>query len=683
MVFMLFLSPPCCKSGEQISKRGGEDLRIEIIPDKDGNKIIKLREVPPIDKPQYKDIPSTWNGTKLKGLKKTVVFLLRLKQGEHSLRFIPYQGAIIEKEPAIKLIKDTSQVKFDLEEQAEDGDRRPWYTFALINTLLKTVTADVTCKWRIGDDDDVKLIIDGEIQNNTSFTILHKNWAWSANILKKLQGQKRETKTFQIDQPRGLHYIEFWVDKTPILHEVLLDLGEIGSPKPKPIGWVTDPAEGIKEVNFREKASHKDKVSKIIGAIPVDEEIDILEEFVIGDYVEDRSDIWHKIRYQNKEGYILSTYVDIKGKTKVDVQRLIVGKSKEVGIDPEIILALAECESLFKPYAVSEDQAKGVMQLSKKLLIDLNDSAKKFYSQVEDPFDIEQNIQAGIKYFKYLYDKYRNDKDRFRKSVVAYNSGPGDVPLDEPLNLKLYELQTQKLVNCVQAHLKKKTFKKVLKTLKSILVIGFILSANFFAYEEFIGPGIGFLVQARIPLSEMPFGQIFQIDSPNPGERLYKLVDDLDNDGNVEEIKFRYYYDEEWMRVTEINYKGQSIKVNGGSPSGFTQDLDSDGNKEVVVKLGVGANGIVTRVYKFENGRLKFLPLVPDFLPEGFFGYVEFIDYDDDDDLEVRVNQRAYPPDPCKKTADIYEYIDGKFILTEQIQTYEPTCREMMEEFQG
>ncbi|MDP2736788.1 MAG: hypothetical protein Q8O59_03390, partial [bacterium] len=75
-----------CKSGKLLSLRGGEDLRVEI-------DNLKLREIPAKDKPQYKDISSTWNGTKLKGLSKTVVFVLYLESGEHIIKFISYRGA--------------------------------------------------------------------------------------------------------------------------------------------------------------------------------------------------------------------------------------------------------------------------------------------------------------------------------------------------------------------------------------------------------------------------------------------------------------------------------------------------------------------------------------------------------------------------------------------------------------
>src|SRR3989344_7791297 len=84
-----------CQSGKQIGLRGGEDLRVEI-------DALKFREVPALANVQYQDIPPAWNGTQLKGLSKTVIFLLWLHRGEHKIRFIPKKGASIEKEPSIK-----------------------------------------------------------------------------------------------------------------------------------------------------------------------------------------------------------------------------------------------------------------------------------------------------------------------------------------------------------------------------------------------------------------------------------------------------------------------------------------------------------------------------------------------------------------------------------------------------
>ncbi len=206
-----------------------QDLRIEI-------DALNLREIPAKDKPQYNNIPSAWNGTELKGLAKTIIFILKLNKGEHTVKFIPNQGAFID-EYKIEHISDSRNILFDLEVQAEAGDRRPWLTFVLIDLPLNYIRADISTQWHFLDGDDVKLIIDNTIKKNPQ-SIFHKNWIWSASILSKYFGRKREGKTFTENLNNGVHFIEFWADKTPIIHRVELNLGEI---ELKRIPTVDDP----------------------------------------------------------------------------------------------------------------------------------------------------------------------------------------------------------------------------------------------------------------------------------------------------------------------------------------------------------------------------------------------------------------------------------------------------------
>lgn len=206
-----------------------QDLRVEIAG-------IKLREIPAEEKPQYMNIPPAWNGSQLKGLKKTVIFILKLDKGNHTVTFISNNGAVIENFN-IEYIPDAQNIQFNLEQKAQDGDRRPWYTFSLVNLPLKSITADITAKWHFLDSDDVKLIIDNIIKKNP-YSILHRNWAWSAGILKKIFGVEREEKTFIENLKVGIHYIEFWADRTPTLHSVKLDLGSVSL---KRIPTVDDP----------------------------------------------------------------------------------------------------------------------------------------------------------------------------------------------------------------------------------------------------------------------------------------------------------------------------------------------------------------------------------------------------------------------------------------------------------
>ena len=223
-----------CQSGDSLGFRGGEDLRIEIDD-------LKFREIPPKDKPQYYNIPSAWNGTELKGLAKTIYFILPLNKGTHTLTFIPNKRARIESLET-QPIKDLRNIVFELNEKAEDGDRRPWYTFALINLPLKSVSADVSVSWHFLDGDDVKLIIDNKVEENVGLR-LWRHWVWSARPWDIFGGAKRELKTFAPNLAKDTHYIEFWADKSPIIHQIIFDLGDFvlkRIPTVEDPGWTGD-----------------------------------------------------------------------------------------------------------------------------------------------------------------------------------------------------------------------------------------------------------------------------------------------------------------------------------------------------------------------------------------------------------------------------------------------------------
>ncbi|MDP3043229.1 MAG: hypothetical protein Q8N21_02415 [bacterium] len=70
-----------------------------------------------------------------------------------------------------------------MEEQAQDGNRRPWITLALIDLPLNLIDASVKCEKRFLDSDDVKLIIDGQTRKNTQSGQWGKNWYWQGRQL--------------------------------------------------------------------------------------------------------------------------------------------------------------------------------------------------------------------------------------------------------------------------------------------------------------------------------------------------------------------------------------------------------------------------------------------------------------------------------------------------------------------
>lgn len=204
---------------------GKNDLRVEIDDQ-------FFRETPPKENIQKFDIPPAWNGTKLKGQSQTNIFLLQLDEGEHVIDFIPEGQAKVEKFSYWQ-IEDPTHIEFNLDQQAEEGDKRPWLTFALVDLPLKSIEVEATVNWHYFDGDDVKLITDNQVEKNPS-SRLWRNWVWHATPGQLFSGPKKEQKTFNRDLQSGIHYIEVWVDKTPTLHQVILDLGDFKSESSQP-----------------------------------------------------------------------------------------------------------------------------------------------------------------------------------------------------------------------------------------------------------------------------------------------------------------------------------------------------------------------------------------------------------------------------------------------------------------
>lgn len=90
---------------------------------------------------------------------------------------------------------------------------------------------------------------------------------------------------------------------------------------------------------------------------------------------------------------------------------LIYECSSKYKVDFALIKAMIRAESAFNPSAVSRKGAKGLMQLMPETALRLN---------VLNVFNPRENIDGGVRYFKYLLSLFNND---LRLSLAAYNAG--------------------------------------------------------------------------------------------------------------------------------------------------------------------------------------------------------------------------------------------------------------------
>ena len=101
----------------------------------------------------------------------------------------------------------------------------------------------------------------------------------------------------------------------------------------------------------------------------------------------------------------------ISTKDSGNYDSLISEFSKKYQVDFALIKAIIRTESGFNPRAVSRKGAKGLMQLMPATAQRMN---------VSNVFNPRDNIEGGVRYFKYLLSLFNND---LRLSLAAYNAG--------------------------------------------------------------------------------------------------------------------------------------------------------------------------------------------------------------------------------------------------------------------
>ncbi len=114
---------------------------------------------------------------------------------------------------------------------------------------------------------------------------------------------------------------------------------------------------------------------------------------------------------------------EIKGSTllggfttgNASIDSFILESGKRNAVDPLLLYAIMHQESTFKPRAMSNKGARGLMQL-------MPGTAVRF--GVTSIWDPQQNIEGGSRYMRFLLDKFDGN---VQLALAGYNAGEGAV----------------------------------------------------------------------------------------------------------------------------------------------------------------------------------------------------------------------------------------------------------------
>ncbi|MBI4599304.1 transglycosylase SLT domain-containing protein [Candidatus Uhrbacteria bacterium] len=420
-----------------------------------------------------------WNGNVLKGHDKMACVITFLEKGAHLFLF-PVHGAPFLDYLAVYAIENQNVEYKNL--QAGIRDRTPWITFLFRESAaLSSLSVIAKAEKQKRDDEDISIFVDGVVIKNESKKA-HRDWYWCGKIL------NGKAKTFQKDfsENNTPMRIDFAADEGPAIEKLSLNFFHHDPLRLR--GTVALHAD-IQQTDFARLREGPHLVANEIAKLRNGDRVEILEERVIGDWIESRSYIWHRIRWNDTSGFIHSSFIEINVSEREQVIRRIKEEARAVGFDSDLAVALAGCESLYKPFAASrpfeeKDEegspiaARGIFQLTAIAVQQLHQNSGIYYYDVKDSFNTLQNMAGGVRYAAWLYDAYyKGTTQAEKKFIAAYNAGQRFIPSKGALTYEHIPTdekrqEAQRHVRCVLERKRRKTKKNILSILLIFTLVG-------------------------------------------------------------------------------------------------------------------------------------------------------------------------------------------------------------------
>jgi len=125
--------------------------------------------------------------------------------------------------------------------------------------------------------------------------------------------------------------------------------------------------------------------------------------------MQEPSSLQKEVEYDAIYSYIQKNFRNINPKEAQEIATLVVTHALSYDLDPKLLAALIAQESRFKKNAISVTGAKGLGQIK-----DFNFKTL----QIENPFDINQNIKGTAKYLKSMMTSW---EEKFSKLTTEKN----------------------------------------------------------------------------------------------------------------------------------------------------------------------------------------------------------------------------------------------------------------------